>query len=64
MFVSLMFICNEIVVYPKLIVYPMSGGGSSGKNYYGFGKGKGRRKGDHIIWEGRLGPDSFSGTSV
>ena len=37
----------------------MSGGGSSGKNYYGFGKGKGRRKGDPIIWEGPLGPDSF-----
>ena len=30
----------------------MSGGGSSGKNYYGFGKGKGGRKG--IIWEGPL----------
>ena len=44
---------------PKLIVYPMSGGGSSGKNYYGFGKGKGGRKGDSIIWEGPLGPDSF-----
>ena len=37
----------------------MSGGGSSGKNYYGFGKGKGGRKGDPIIWEGPLGPDSF-----
>ena len=44
---------------PKLIVYPMSGGGSSGKNYYGFGKEKGGRKGDPIIWEGPLGPDSF-----
>ena len=29
----------------------MSGGGSSGKNYYGFGKGKGGRKGDPIIWD-------------
>src|SRR6185312_6078023 len=37
----------------------MSGGGSSGKNYYGFGKGKGGRKGDPIIWEGPLGPDLF-----
>ena len=38
----------------------MSGGGSSGKNYYSFGKGKGGRKGDPIIiWEGPLGPDSF-----
>ena len=37
----------------------MSGGGSSGKNYYGLGKGKGGRKGDPIIWEGPLGPDSF-----
>ena len=37
----------------------MSGAGSSGKNYYGFGKGKGGRKGDPIIWEGPLGPDSF-----
>jgi len=37
----------------------MSGGGSSGKNYYGFGKGKGGRKGDPIIWYGPLGPDSF-----
>ena len=37
----------------------MSGGGSSGKNYYGFGKRKGGRKGDPIIWEGPLGPDSF-----
>ena len=45
-------------------VYPLSGGGSSGKNYNGFGKGKGGRKGDPIIWEGPLGPDSFSGTSV
>ena len=27
----------------------MSGGGSSGKNYYGFGKGKGGRKGGSII---------------
>ena len=44
---------------PKLIVYPMSGGGSSGKNYYDFGKGKGGRKGDPIIWEGPLGHDSF-----
>ena len=40
---------------PKLIVYPMSGGGSSGKNYYGFGKGKGGRKGYPIIWEGPPG---------
>ena len=32
----------------------MSGGGSNGKNYYGFGKGKGGRKGDPIIWEGPL----------
>ena len=32
----------------------MSGCGSSGKNYYGFGKGKGGRKGDPIIWEGLL----------
>ena len=38
----------------------MSGGGSSGKNYYGFGKGKAERKRDPIIWEGPLGPDSFS----
>ena len=37
----------------------MSGGGSSGKNYYSFGKGKGGRKGDPIIWERPLGPDSF-----
>ena len=37
----------------------MSGGGSSRKNYYGFGKGKGGRKGDPIIWEGPLGPYSF-----
>ena len=37
----------------------MSGDGSSGKNYYGFGKGKGGRKGDPIIWKGPLGPDSF-----
>ena len=37
----------------------MSGGGSSGKNYYGFGKEKGGRKGDPIIWDGPLGPDSF-----
>ena len=44
---------------PKLIVYLISGGGSSGKNYYGFGKGKGGRKGDSIIWEGPLVPDSF-----
>ena len=26
---------------------------------YGFGKGKRGRKGDPIIWEGPLGPDSF-----
>ena len=37
----------------------MSGGGSSRENYYGFGKGKGGRKGEPIIWEGPLGPDSF-----
>ena len=37
----------------------MSGGGSSGKNYYGFRKGKGGRKGYPIIWEGPLGPDFF-----
>ena len=37
----------------------MPGGGSSGKNYYGFGKEKGGRKGNPIIWEGPLGPDSF-----
>ena len=37
----------------------MSGGGSSGKNYYGFGKGKGGRKGDPIIWDGPLGLDFF-----
>ena len=37
----------------------MSGGGSSGKNYYGFGKGKGGRKGDPIIWDRPVGPDSF-----
>ena len=37
----------------------MSGGGASGKNYYGFGKGKGGRKGDPIVWDGPLGPDSF-----
>ena len=30
---------------PKLIVYLISGGGSSGKNYYGFGKEKRGRKG-------------------
>ena len=38
----------------------MSRGGSSGKNYYGFGKGKGGRKGEPIIWEMPLGPDSFT----
>ena len=32
----------------------MSGGGSSGKNYYGFGKEKWGRKGDPITWEGLL----------
>ena len=32
----------------------MSRGGSSGKNYYDFGKGKGGRKGEPIIWEGPL----------
>ena len=37
----------------------MSGGESSGKNYYGFGKEEGGRKGDHIIWDGPFGPDSF-----
>ena len=37
----------------------MSEGGSSGKNYYGFVKGKWGRKGDPIIWEGPLGPDFF-----
>ena len=37
----------------------MSGGGSSGKGYYGFGKGKVGRKGDPIIWDGPLGPDFF-----
>ena len=37
----------------------MSRGGSSGKNYYGFGKGKGGRKGDPIIWRGFLDPIPF-----
>ena len=37
----------------------MSGDGSSGKNYYGFGKGKGGRKGDPIIWDGPLESDFF-----
>ena len=37
----------------------MSGGGSSGKNYYSFGKEKEGRKEDSIIWDGPLGPDSF-----
>ena len=37
----------------------MSGGGSSGKGYYGFGKGKVGKKRDSIIWDGPLGPDFF-----
>ena len=37
----------------------MSRGGSSGKNYYGFGKEKGERKGDPIIWDGPLEHDFF-----
>ena len=36
-----------------------SGGSSSGKSF-GFGRGKGARKGPPIVWPGSIGSEDFS----
>ena len=57
------YICNTVEAISFAGVVMASGGLSSEKSF-GFGREKGGRKGPPVVWEGSIGPDFFSGSSV